>query len=233
MSYFFSTKVGKDIKAKGDVKLGHFSPGEDTLIVSNWKELVTKCELEEPFKVFKEISELWSSKKSNEDALKCNVIGLYLSLGMTKVRYASDVFRQARRIFFQQRKKHQHLTPQEQSLMIEYVEKHGDNCDWRELGFILFNHYDRCPGDLKRWYASVKNKGKLGTFTLVEDKLIIDAVFSDKDAKLDPNFMESVTIFKTLENQLGRRECFIRKHWHNVLKPCLLRHCAGTLNLDI
>jgi len=222
--------IGKEYLKKEFIKIGHFNPDENSLIENNWKQLLNESNLsdscEECLDIFRQRPNM-----SKEDALKCNVIGLYLSTGLSKVRYASDVFEYANRLLANYSRK---LTPEEKSFVVEYVEKHGENCDWKELSYILHKkHLKNGVFILKRMYSTLNNSGKKTKFKLDEDKIIIDLMFSSDRPSLDNSFIEPSGSFKILAKQLGRSQESVKNHWNRVLKPCLLQYQAGTLHLDV
>ena len=232
-SSYLSQHIGEDIRTHEKFKAGYFNPQENSLIETNWKELLKATNLEESAEVLSKRS----LKLHKDDALKCNVIGLYLSLGMSKARYASDVFEQARNILVNKVRK---LTPEERKFLVDYVNDKGENCDWRELGYILYKKYPKnIVSNLQKMYKrecfKIKFQNKRGRVTLSEDKLILDFMFPGRKpipANSDC-FMEPSEFGKILGKQLGRNELSTYRHWHSVLKPWLLQYHAGTLHLDV
>ena len=95
---------------------------------------------------------------------------------------------------------------------------------------------------LKRTRSSVRNrleilkteKKKSRSFSSTEDLVIVEAVVKHLSGKsLEILDLPSYSDWKQIGVQLNRRQTHVRNRWEYYLKPWLLQHYSGTLNLDI
>ena len=123
------------------------------------------------------------------------------------------------------------FSPEEDKILLDAVETFGENINTSELA-----------EQLKRPHNSVRNrleilkteKKKIRSYSSIEDLLIVEAVVKHLPGKsLEMLDLPSYGDWKPVAVQLDRRQTHVRNRWEYYLKPWLLQHYSGTLNLDI
>eukprot|EP00092_Neocalanus_flemingeri_P090026 GFUD01114000.1.p1 GENE.GFUD01114000.1~~GFUD01114000.1.p1 ORF type:complete len:246 (+),score=59.16 GFUD01114000.1:64-738(+) len=109
----------------------------------------------------------------------------------------------------------------------------GDQINFSKLAKELNRTYKTISVRIEKLKTG-KTWREVRQYTLTEDLVIIDAVLKELKAnsleKLDlPSYRE----WKTIGDQIGRQERHVKFRWEYYLKPWLLQHFSGTLNLDI
>jgi len=124
------------------------------------------------------------------------------------------------------------FTPEEDKILLSAMEKYGDETDSKQIAKDL----ERDPASIRARIVKLKT-GKSWRehhlFTLAEDIVILDAVLKHlNDQSLKMLNLPSSDWEEVAELLDRRKEC-ARIRWWNLLKPWLLQHYSGTLNLDI
>merc|ERR1719319_120731 len=216
------------------VNIGSFSVAEINTILDNWETLVTEMNLDNPKQAFG----MFCKRPKKEDQLKANVLGLYLSQGLQKMRLAADVFNHSedKILDFAKGK----ITDIEHDFIMEYMKNHGNSPHaFKDLSKLL----NRRNSNPLRLYFLEQNTDllKKGHYTISENKTIINEIITNSNIKtvLDiKNFYNkegtvSKETFKNIAKLLGRHVGNIVCHWEKSLKPTLLQYHAGTLNFDV
>ena len=147
------------------------------LIEKNWHQLIQSCQVTDLSSVLKPLLDMTGKEK-----IKKNVLGMFLSKGFTKVRYAADVFEEGLRVLNQETlRKYKRFTPEEKRMVSEYVANNGgpDQCDWREATKLTHRPVGYEMQLKKRYLQSgwgMGDGGKKGFFTLEEDKYVLSSI---------------------------------------------------------
>merc|ERR1719318_1841659 len=122
--------------------------------------------------------------------------------------------------------------PEEDQVLLDAVEQFGDQIDFKQIA-----------KDLQRSVSSIRyrvNKLKTGkatkerrTFTIIEDKVILDAVLQHLNGQPLEMLTLSQSEWNEIGGQIGRDEVSARLRWTFNLRAWILQHYSGTLNLDI
>jgi len=124
------------------------------------------------------------------------------------------------------------FTPEEDEILLNAM-KNGDKINFVQLG-----------KDLKRKDMSIRNRiEKLKTgktcrerrlYTLVEDIVVLDAVLKHLDEHQSLEMLNlPYSDWKRVGDLIGSHPRHVTLRWVNHLKPWILQHNSGTLNLDI
>jgi len=211
------------------INIGGFSVVDINTILSNWNTLAEEMKLENPKQVFS----LFCERTLQQQQLKANILGLYLSQGLSKLRLAADVFSHAEDQNFVKGA----IAPSEHDFIMDYISKHGESIDvFKDIAMIL----KRCPRYwwvLRRYYEHQKGDlFKTGRYTVIENKIIIEGIVSKANIQTAfdiENLNTTLAILTGIAKELGRRVKNVSLHWERRLKPILLQYHAGTLNLNV
>lgn len=218
------------------VKLGSFSPKDNNTMISNWNKLVSEMNICNPETIFKMFCKM---KPSKSEKMKANVLGLYLSQGMEKLRLAADVFYHAKnKILNLVRGK---VSLEEHNIIMEYMTKHGESLHaFSDLSKILNREHTTT---VRRHYNIHKGTSfRKGPYTFLEDKLCISEIIKKsniktileiKDVTVKENGKVDKKTLTQISEKLGRPLQNVIYHWDHRLKPLLLQFHAGTINLDV
>jgi len=204
-----------------EVKTGKYSVKEDSIIKSNWKELTKDLEIAE-----EDAAEELLKNNSNDKDLgkKRNIIGYFLSQGLTNIRLATEVYQRARTVCYA---KKGGFTKEEDEAILRFVEKEGEQ--WTRLAIMLGRTSDAA---VSARYEILINDYKHGDYTAEEDKLILREVFAlDSDILVDGKITKDD--WKKIAKKLQRRPQYVRERWQKQLEPILKRYEAGTLHKDV
>ena len=95
LGYIPRAKFPKNLPKK--IKVGRYSAAEDQVITLNWNKLIEELKLKDHEEIV--IKELFENISKEKDlGLKRNVLGYFLSQGLSKVPLATDVYQRARTI---------------------------------------------------------------------------------------------------------------------------------------
>jgi len=204
------------------IKVGKFTIADDELIQRNWDNLIVETGItqEDAIRNLFEIEQ-----KDKVIGLKCNLIGYYLAQGLPDIRLATEVIHRARIILCARKGK---FNSDEDRTIIQFVEEKGKK--WLELARLLARTQ---PTALSRRYEVLTGGNTLrGPYTMEEDKIILREVFTvNRDILEDGTITEED--WKMIGGKLERYSRNVYLHWNVVLKPMLLRHHAGIVNVDI
>jgi len=224
----------KHASIPANVDLGSFSPQDNKTITSNWEKLVTEVNISNPEETFK----LFCKRPTKETKLKANVLGLYLSQGMEKLRLAADVFHHSERKILNFVRGN--ISPSDHDFIMDYISKHGQTRKAFNSCAKLLNR--RYPDVIRQHYFKhFENLLKKGPYTLLENKFCISEVFKKSNIKtvldIKNEYSKEGTVkketFKEIAKNLGRPVQNIVCHWEHSLKPLLLQYHAGTVNFDV
>eukprot|EP00092_Neocalanus_flemingeri_P090025 GFUD01113999.1.p1 GENE.GFUD01113999.1~~GFUD01113999.1.p1 ORF type:complete len:242 (+),score=55.56 GFUD01113999.1:64-726(+) len=109
----------------------------------------------------------------------------------------------------------------------------GDQINFSKLAKELNRTYKTISVRIEKLKTG-KTWREVRQYTLTEDLVIIDAVLKElKGNSLEKLDLPSYREWKTIGDQIGRQERHVKFRWEYYLKPWLLQHFSGTLNLDI
>jgi hypothetical protein len=191
------------------------------LIKSNWEKLTNDLELTEEVAV----EELFKNTSKDKDlGKKRNIIGYFLSQGLTNIRLATEVYQRARTV---RCAKKGDFTKKEDEAILQFVEKEGEQ--WTRLAIMLGRaNYQTVSAR----YEMLINDWKNGDFTAMEDELILREVFAvDSDILVDGKITQDD--WNKIAEKLQRRPNNVRGRWRFQLEPILQRYQAGTLHKDV
>lgn len=124
------------------------------------------------------------------------------------------------------------FSPEEDEIILNAMEKFGDKINFAQLAEDLQRTEKSMRHEVRRLKAGKKKK-KVQQFTLTEDLMILDAVLKN----MGEESLEIVNLtqdgWREFTAQTGRVEDSQRKRWDKKLRPWILQHFAGTLNLEI
>jgi len=205
-----------------EIKVGKYSVAEDEVIKLNWNRLVEELELKDNEEiVIKEVFK--NSNKEKDLGMKRNVLGYFLSQGLSKVRLATDVYQRARTILCATKGE---FTNEEDKLILEGG-KEGKS--WSALAKQLGRTSHITVLDR---YTMLVGNYKHGPFTVIEDELILREVFAvNKNILVDKNI--TVENWKIIGEKLQRPYRAVSERWRKKLEPMLHRYHAGTLDKDV
>eukprot|EP00090_Calanus_glacialis_P045819 TRINITY_DN8740_c0_g1_i4.p1 TRINITY_DN8740_c0_g1~~TRINITY_DN8740_c0_g1_i4.p1 ORF type:complete len:467 (-),score=130.41 TRINITY_DN8740_c0_g1_i4:29-1429(-) len=203
------------------VKTGRYSAEEDSIIKLNWEKLTKDLELTEEDAV----EELFKNTSNDKDLCKKrNIIGYFLSQGLTNVRLATEVYQRARTV---RCAKKGDFTKEEDEAILQFVEKEGEQ--WTRLAIMLGRASNETVSGR---YDILINDYKHGDYTAMEDELILREVFAvDSDILVDGKITQDD--WNKIAEKLQRRPDNVRRHWQLQLEPILKRYQAGTLHKDV
>jgi len=204
-----------------EVKTGRYSMEEDSIIMTNWKELTKDLELNEEDTV----EELFKNTSKDEElGKKRNIIGYFLSQGLTNIRLATEVYQRARTVRCARKGD---FTKEEDEAILKFVEKEGEQ--WTKLAIMLRRSNYKT---VSVRYDILINNYKHGDYTAKEDELILREVFAvDSDILVDGKITQSD--WNKIAEKLQRRPHTVRNRWQQTLEPILKRYEAGTLHKDV
>jgi hypothetical protein len=207
-----------------DIKVGRYSADEDQVITLNWYKLIEELKLKDHEEiVIKEVFE--TSIKEKDLGLKRNVLGYFLSQGLSKVRLATEVFQRARTILWAN--KGEFTTEEDQKIL----EGRKEGNSWAALTKQLRRTSRKTVQDRYDMLICDSNY-KHGRFTVMEDELILREVFAvNKNNLVDRKI--TVENWKNIGEKLQRHKNVVRARWTIKLEPLLKRYHAGTLNKDV
>eukprot|EP00092_Neocalanus_flemingeri_P022128 GFUD01024004.1.p1 GENE.GFUD01024004.1~~GFUD01024004.1.p1 ORF type:complete len:561 (+),score=154.47 GFUD01024004.1:132-1814(+) len=124
------------------------------------------------------------------------------------------------------------ISPEEDKILLEEMEKFGDNINISQLAKNM-KRDARCVRIRVNRLKTGNLSRERHTFVLAEDLVIMDTVLTQLPER-SLNMLElPFTDWNIVGAQLGRIGSSLRTRWEFCLKPWLLQHFSGTLNLDI
>ena len=207
------------------IKVAKFTVTDDALIEDNWKSLIEGLGLEEEKAidgVFENIS-----KKDKDIGLKRNIIGYFLSQGLSAPRLATEVFHRAVVLMCL---KTGDFSTEEDKIILEFVKKEGR--DFSTLAKLLNRRNNSVWIRHDVLLSSPGRTSKDGThYTIEEDKLLLTEVFA-----VDKNILDDRTIGKKdwarIGKMLGRSPQGAYQRWRSILEPMLKKYHADSLFVD-
>jgi hypothetical protein len=119
---------------------------------------------------------------------------------------------------------------EEDNFLLEAIAEFGDQINFQTLGEKLKRNMESVRSHVKM-LKSGRTYGNYPRYTLMEDQVLIDAALKHlPDCSVDQIKLSDSDV---TEAKLGRHESSWSQRWDKYLKPWLLQHYAGTLNLDI
>merc|ERR1719318_1833994 len=204
-----------------EVKIGKFTPVEDEIIEKNWSALIKAIGLKED-NVIRELFE--NTRKDKDFGNKRNIVGFYLSQGLTNVRLAAEVFHRAKVLVCARRGE---FTKKEDQTILDFREKEGNT--WSSLAKVMGRNRNSIIGRLELLNNSNKQKKP---FNIEEDKVILTEVFAINEDILN-NGKISWEDCSKIGEKLQRSGRSVYDHWKSGLEPLLKRYHAGTHSMDI
>jgi hypothetical protein len=140
-----------------------------------------------------------------------------------------DVFLRASNLL--QSSKGGKFTNQDDKLILEEVERSGNKpSTWRELSLKLNRDPRRWQSVRTHYLHSMKLQGQAtGKFSLQEDQMIIEKLFSGKDCSLE-TVRQSKISYKEGIPEVNRSGKNVHRRWKSVIKPILISHHLGILH---
>ena len=231
INYSAIKRLSKEATA---IKFGRFTPEEDDIILKNWENLISKCNIEVNDKFYKTlfgtknaVVEGILARLSIDEKRKRGVVGCFLGQNLKSTRHSIDVFHRASHIVqpFEGGK----YTKEDDELILEEVERYADKpSTWRELSLKL----NRDP---RRWYNvrdhyryEIKQEGKTsGKFSLQEDQMIIEKLFMGKECSLGAVRNSKIAFLGIPE--VNRKGPIVYARWRVVIQPILMSYHLGIL----
>jgi len=123
------------------------------------------------------------------------------------------------------------FTQEEDAVILSALQREGEVIDFASLAKELGRSYASVRGRLRKLQAGDTKKRHMA-FALSEDMAIMDMVLPYVGQVLGgrvPNWE-----WLRMADEMGQRRCqSLRSRWEHYLKPWLLQHQTGTLNLSI
>jgi len=215
---FQRTEVGE---IPSEIKFKRISKLEESVILSNWKDLLKETDQEA-----QKVGIIFdNSNLSNEDRLKKNLIGYWLSQDLPHIRLSCEIFH---RLNHHLNWNDGEFSAKENKKIFDFVSKNGR--DWAKLSHILkrpttsiLNQYDD--------HIMQADKIRKGFFTIDEDKILIKEMLIYNPNVLQDRKIEKQVLEK-LSSVLDRKPKIVLGHWKGLIEPLLMRHKAGVLDTD-
>jgi len=218
------------------IKFGRFSRGlngEDGKIQENWIKLITEASIENPLKCIEDFARL-DIAGYNQNLLRQNVLGIYLSRGLPYVRLGAEVFNRAVALFYLSNDGQ--YTEEENNIILNTVESFGTGLStWQKLADLLKR---RKPSNISKHYILLtKAKGmNSGKWTESDFKTFFDHVFNTANESK----MTGVEYILNLPNStileaaklLRRIDFYVLQQWNVTIRPILLAYHKGTLHTE-
>jgi len=172
-------EIARDGMLPDKLKIGRFSKKEDSVIIQNWQELLKKANLENQSietiqnSVFNPSNISKENQNQAEIQMIKNLIGYWLSIGLTHTRLSCEVFQ---RLNVLSNTTGGEFSAEEDKLVIQYVQQNGRK--WKELSKMTGRPI---PAILSRYDSfllpSLQNgKLKKGNYSIENDLQIMAAV---------------------------------------------------------
>lgn len=127
---------------------------------------------------------------------------------------------------------HRIFKPEEDQVLLDAMEQFGDQIDYKQIAKDLQRTSSSIRCRVKKLKTGKSTRGH-SSFTIAEDIVILDAVLQH----LNGQSLEMLTLPQSewieIGVQIGRNEVSSRLRWSYRLRPWILQHYSGTLNLDI
>ena len=212
------------LNISAEIQINRFTAKEDSVILSNWRDLQGRTGLKES----EAVTVMFSRPSSDcQTELRCKILAaLYLSQGLPNIRFPCEVFHRAKMLSI----KTGEFTEEEDQTIEAFVSTHGRQ--WSQLAKILNRNVHSL---LNRYDGHIKHKDKTrkGQFSLEEDLEILQFMFSNCEDVLKKN-VKYYQLSHTLGLQLSRKPSHVYGHWLSNLQPLLTRDCTagGCLEVD-
>lgn len=212
-----------------EFRIGRFTVKEDSIIIQNWEKLLKEANLEDHQEMNPKEEVFNSNRSSEEDKMMKNLIGHWLSQGLSHSRLSCEVFQRLNILFNTTTGP---FSAEEDEIVCKYVQENGRK--WKELSemtgrstSILVFRYD----SYLRFHLDKSWKVKSGKYSLEEDKRILSTVLNHNPRVIEDELV-SREVWTDLGSQLGRYPVHISKHWVDYLHPLLVRYKANKLDTD-
>merc|ERR1719318_2278042 len=126
------------------------------------------------------------------------------------------------------------FTLEEDAILFDVIEQFGDKINVQQIAKDL----QRNPQSIIDRLSRLRRTGKsthvrYHCFTLTEDLAVLDAALKCLDSQSLRDLSLPNRDWVVVGEQIGRERLSPRKRWEYTLKPWILQHYSGTLNLDI
>ena len=212
-----------------EFKIGRFTVKEDSIIIQNWEKLLKQANLEDHQEMNTKEEVFNSNRSSEEDEMIKNLIGHWLSQGLSHIRLSCEVFQRLNILF---NKTTGPFSAEEDEIVCKYVQENGRK--WKGLSEMtgrpistLVYRYD----SYLQFHLDKSWKVKSGKYSLEEDKRILSTILNYNPRVIEDGLV-SREVWTDLGSQLGRYPVHISKHWVDYLHPLLVRYKANKLDTD-
>ena len=212
------------------LQVGRFTPYEEEEIIKKWNGLCSDCGIENPLHLLNELKMKVSSKDRLERK-QLNVIGCYLDPDLKKARHATEVVYRA--IFLLNKFVTGKFKPEEDKIILQEVERKGDNAEvFKDLCLMLNRNPIRWDTVRIRYICLLQSKDlKFGTWTIDEDKFIIEKLFMNKELEIATINLIGFSDYKNFQ-EIKRNAKQVRAHYEGYIKPILLSYHYGKLDYN-
>jgi len=126
------------------------------------------------------------------------------------------------------------FTLEEDAILFDVIQQFGDKINVQQIAKDL----KRNPQSIIDRLSRLRRTGKsihvrYHCFTLTEDLAVLDAALKYLDSQSLRDLSLPNRDWVAVGEQIGRERLSPRKRWEYTLKPWILQHYSGTLNLDI
>ena len=215
-----------------EIITGRYTKAEDKIILKNWNELRGLIKVDAIEEEVREVLFENSSKSSEEKFCK-NIIGYFLSQGLTNTRLAADVFNRLRIILSST--KIGKFSPDEDKKILKHFNRNIEEGaeEMKEIHNLAISLGRNHHSVYNRYFLILKHKDKqrVGKFSVDESKLIIKSVFACNENVLNDGMVLS-SVWENIGQQLNRKPRNVYTHWITLIHPLLLRFHSGTLEID-
>jgi len=233
-----SKKIGNgmDITSVGSCTASvvyHYLRSTNSKVAKLFLDLHPKIDMHPNFTI-KDVVDHWKMKKDKKEVQRYsrNVIAVEFKEKKGKIKLQECGSTVVRKKAFICLSKKRPFTPDEDDLIRTRIEEFGDNVKPGKLAKELC----RNSGSVIRRIKVLKS-GDMGRkyklFSLLEDKKILEKVLPNLEEKNLKDIVLHESSIQDLAKDLGRSTASVSNRWTYTLQPWIMRHRAGTLNLDI
>jgi hypothetical protein len=125
------------------------------------------------------------------------------------------------------------FSPEEDQIILDAIEEFGDEIDIAQIAEDLQRTVSSIGQEVRKLKAGKEKKKLVKKYTLSEDLVILDAVLENlgEDSLKLVNLTQSA--WREIGAQIGKEAESLRTRWDVKIRPWILQHFAGTLNLDL
>merc|ERR1719318_303414 len=126
------------------------------------------------------------------------------------------------------------FTLEEDAILFDVIQQFGDKINVQQVAKDLKKNPQSIIDRLSRLRRTGKSiHVRYHCFTLTEDLAVLDAALKYLDSQSLRDLSLPNRDWVVVGEQIGRERLSPRKRWEYTLKPWILQHYSGTLNLDI